>query len=235
MPEENKEQEINNMAISQEDESAHVFHGLDKSRKIAVAVLAGFTVLVVLVGFFNIKQGIYSPFQRNYALTPENTGNSALSEYCPSGNCRDLNADDLKNIDTDGDGLSDYDELYIYKTSPYLEDSDSDGFSDYEEVMNGKDPNCPAGHECAGDVLFNEYANQVNSGEANNIDPEITDTGNIGSGDGELGFDPEALAEIDAPTLRLLLIEAGIDEAMLNEVEDEELLEMFQESLNEVK
>ncbi|MBT3689795.1 hypothetical protein HOG11_00370, partial [bacterium] len=58
-------------------------------------------------------------------------------------------SDDVQDLvqlqvqDTDFDGLSDYDELYLYNTSPYLEDTDSDGFNDSEEITNGYDPNCP--------------------------------------------------------------------------------------------
>lgn len=48
-----------------------------------------------------------------------------------------------KTKDTDQDGLSDYDELYIYSTSPYLMDSDSDEITDKQEVDEGTDPNCP--------------------------------------------------------------------------------------------
>ncbi len=54
-----------------------------------------------------------------------------------------------KKTDTDGDGLSDYDEKNIYHTSPYLADSDSDGISDYTEVTTGTDPNCATGKTCA--------------------------------------------------------------------------------------
>lgn len=44
-------------------------------------------------------------------------------------------------VDTDGDGLSDYDEVMIYKTNPLLVDTDGDGLSDYEEVkIHGTDP-----------------------------------------------------------------------------------------------
>lgn len=57
-------------------------------------------------------------------------------------------ASDLVNRDTDGDGLSDYDELYVYGTSPYLADTDGDGIPDGEEVRNGTDPNCPQGQNC---------------------------------------------------------------------------------------
>lgn len=44
-------------------------------------------------------------------------------------------------VDTDGDGLSDWDEVMIYGTSPLLPDTDGDGWSDYAEVINfGFDP-----------------------------------------------------------------------------------------------
>ena len=53
----------------------------------------------------------------------------------------DLAFELLKNIDTDNDGLSDYDELYVYNTDPYNPDTDGDGLSDYEEIMIfGADP-----------------------------------------------------------------------------------------------
>jgi hypothetical protein len=38
-------------------------------------------------------------------------------------------------VDTDGDGLSDVDELRIYGTSPVFADTDGDGMSDYEEIV----------------------------------------------------------------------------------------------------
>lgn len=40
------------------------------------------------------------------------------------------------NTDTDGDGLSDRDEIFLYKTSPLLADTDGDGWSDYAEVID---------------------------------------------------------------------------------------------------
>ena len=36
--------------------------------------------------------------------------------------------------DTDGDGISDYEEIYIWKTNPLRVDSDGDGFSDLDEI-----------------------------------------------------------------------------------------------------
>lgn len=38
--------------------------------------------------------------------------------------------------DADGDGVCDYDEIFIYKTNPLSPDSDGDGFSDLEEITD---------------------------------------------------------------------------------------------------
>lgn len=46
-------------------------------------------------------------------------------------------------LDTDGDGLSDYEERTIYQTFWYEADTDGDGFSDYEEVQAGYSPKHP--------------------------------------------------------------------------------------------
>jgi hypothetical protein len=43
-------------------------------------------------------------------------------------------------LDTDGDGLSDYDEWYTYHTDPKRIDTDEGGSSDYAEVMAGLNP-----------------------------------------------------------------------------------------------
>jgi hypothetical protein len=44
-------------------------------------------------------------------------------------------------IDTDGDGLSDYEEVKVYNSNPLLLDTDGDGYSDLQEVKNGYNPN----------------------------------------------------------------------------------------------
>lgn len=47
---------------------------------------------------------------------------------------------DMNNPDTDGDGLSDGDEVIIWHTDPLKPDTDGDGYLDGEEVRNGYNP-----------------------------------------------------------------------------------------------
>jgi len=47
----------------------------------------------------------------------------------------------LKSTDRDGDGLNDYEEMFVYYSNPYDEDTDGDGFSDKTEVLKGISPN----------------------------------------------------------------------------------------------
>ncbi|MFA5886386.1 MAG: hypothetical protein WC863_01255 [Patescibacteria group bacterium] len=48
-----------------------------------------------------------------------------------------------QNIDSDSDGLTDYQEVNVYQTDPLNRDSDGDSYSDGEEVKNGYDPKGP--------------------------------------------------------------------------------------------
>lgn len=52
-----------------------------------------------------------------------------------------LPEEELMERDSDGDGLSDYDEIYIYGTDPLDPDTDGDGLTDYDEIfVYGTDP-----------------------------------------------------------------------------------------------
>ena len=55
-----------------------------------------------------------------------------------------IDAQDCRAVDSDGDGLSDTEEEYIYGTDSTMEDSDLGGVSDFEEVVRGSDPLDPA-------------------------------------------------------------------------------------------
>lgn len=69
------------------------------------------------------------------------TGGSEITEEDPVSVEENSPEEVLKNLDSDNDDLSDYEEIYIYKTDPYNPDSDGDGLNDYNEVIIfGTDP-----------------------------------------------------------------------------------------------
>lgn len=51
----------------------------------------------------------------------------------------ELGTSDLET-DSDGDGLSDFEEVNNTKTDPTKLDTDDDGFADYVEILNGHNP-----------------------------------------------------------------------------------------------
>ena len=68
--------------------------------------------------------------------SPTNTSSSGANYQATS-----LIPENLYGVDSDGDGLVDFEEKYIYDTNPFAVDSDNDSFSDGTEVANGFNPN----------------------------------------------------------------------------------------------
>ncbi len=64
-------------------------------------------------------------------------GSHSMARYACNGGLKPSNSD------TDGDGLSDGDEILIYKTDPTLSDTDGDSLPDGWEVTYGFDPHDP--------------------------------------------------------------------------------------------
>lgn len=102
-------------------------------------------VIALIFGLWQLKTNLYLPLSFGGEVGVNNTAESTA----PS---EDIS--DLQQADSDKDGLSDYDELYVYKTSPYLTDSDSDGFGDKTEVDSGNDPTCPSNGTCGPALEF---------------------------------------------------------------------------------
>lgn len=190
---------------------------LGKNQKIAAVILVFLGILFV---FLWIAQ-----FKRNIALTTS-SGESGSGQGFTLESQEDSD-EVLKNKDSDGDGLSDWDELNYYNTSPYLEDSDSDGINDKKEIEIGDDPNCPAGKNCAGLDAFN-------AGDSTAV--PVQNLNNIllpGQADNQLNIPNNSQDnqtpntsgdELDAKALRALLVGAGMSQSEVDQFTDAELM-----------
>ena len=71
-------------------------------------------------------------------------------------------------VDSDGDTISDYDEIHIYNTNPLSKDTDNDGASDAWEIENGHNP-----------IVFDEKFSitQTESGNDTSIQIDLTAKG----------------------------------------------------------
>lgn len=224
-------------------------HKLDKQQKISLMVISLIGVGVLIFGFWQFKNNVEIPLPK----FPDNQ--DELSELT-----QDPRDESLKNVDSDQDGLSDYEETYVYETSPYLNDSDSDGYLDKEEIENGYDPNCPAGENCFGRDFDTEQAPLAEQPAAeqsqgaemtpDQIRQELMKTGlvdeqTLNSIDDETLLEyynqiineqaePDTMADLNQYTpdqIRKLLMENGLTEKEVNQIDDETLMQMYEESL----
>ena len=183
-----------------------------KEQRVGFSLVIGVGFLAFVMGGFYLSAHLTSALEIEYdgppILTQEQQQSQALAE--------------LQTADTDGDTFSDYEELYLYRTSPYLSDTDGDGTSDAEEVASGTDPNCAPGDACASiqESEFGVPANVVpglpapDTSALDNLDLVNTLT---------VGVDP---AEI-----RQFLIEGGVDPNVVNELSDVELTRVYEETI----
>jgi len=181
---------------------------MDEEKKTASnqpKTIAGFLIVISLItlifGFWQLNNYLKSPFIISFETSADN-----LREQLTKVKSSTLS----KYTDTDKDGLTDYNELNIYNTSPYLEDSDSDGISDFEEVNNGTNPSCPQGQDC-------ELPTNTNY----NVNSYFEDIS---------GTDEE---ELLIYSIRQALLANGVTAEELSQIDDATLLEMYYDILAE--
>ena len=185
---------------------------MKKEEKYLSIFLVFFGLSALILGMFSIKSSITgAPLQR-VQLNQDGT-DQILSQTDSTAE------DELKGKDTDKDGLNDYEELNVYFTSPYLEDSDSDGVNDKEEINTGEDPSCPKGQNC-----FRQDIPQPGGTDSSGTELDLNPLGQSGLGSlynqGTSGLD-----------LRAILRSAGMSEAELSQLSDEELSQLYNAAL----
>jgi hypothetical protein len=180
----------------------------NKKQKVALFILIILSIFIFVFWFLQSKNRINNPFRYDKKEGAEN--------LCQGEECTAAELAAIKQ-DTDGDGLTDRNEVDIYGTSPYLEDSDSDGLTDYQEIQSGSNPTCPLGSSCNGTVDYSDIATSTEEEQIEVVSDLFT-------------------GQVDTATLReMILISGSMTEEEISVLTDEELLEIYTNLVNELQ
>ena len=185
---------------------------ISREQKIGFVLLLAFGIIAVGLGFLQIRNTIYAPFALNSTVPAD--VKDAVNDTAS-----------LQYRDTDGDGLSDFSELYVYSTSPYLQDTDSDGIDDKTEVLGGKNPLCAEGSPNCTNAIYNEnMANESNTTSSINGVSVPTDPGAV----------PNFMQQIQDPkqVREMILAGGAVTKEVLDQIPDDVLM---QEVYNQTK
>lgn len=220
----------------------------DKRHKTAFVILACSIIIIIVLWVLQLQKSIVNPLYGGLSLKDlqQSTNQTTQTQISTSDA-------ELKNKDTDGDGLNDYDEINIYHTSPYLADSDGDGINDAQEIKNGTDPNCPTGKQC---VTTSNAATQSSPSNSQALQSALNQSGLVPTstntvkqtettsstgttattGSTLTAEEKNALKTIlgssnDPATLRNFLLQNGADKNYINSLSDQDLQKVINEIL----
>lgn len=208
---------------------------LSAEQKAAFVIVMFLGLGGVILGFKSFGANLSRPFDLQLASAVANSN----GEFMLSSEREAAEIEAQKTRDTDEDGLNDYDELYIFKTSPYLVDSDSDGFTDDQEVFSGNDPNCPKGKTCRGVVAAQEGAGETSVNPDDLLRGPLPENpltkSSLGSLDGiEFTSEQQVIDFFGSMTIQQIreaLTTAGVPQETLDALDDEALRATFEESV----
>jgi len=202
---------------------------LSREEKVVFLLLAVIGILGITFGFKSLPASLSRPFEIQLSKYKD-TNFLTLSEQEAAETERQ------KTTDSDKDGLMDYDELYVYKTSPYLADSDSDGFDDKTEIFSNNNPNCPEGKDCNASSLI--AAEETGGASSNDLLSQL-----LGMGSGvstDLNFQSvdevtDYFSQMSSEQIRSILITQGVPKETVDAMSDEQVMDLLQTALTQAK
>jgi len=184
------------------DNEEQILHEAPKGHKqVKFWFFLALAVFIILIASSRFYNNIYDPLKYDVPdwlaeqLSEEEEAAKTIAE--------------LKDSDTDQDGLTDYQEIYQYYTSIFLPDTDSDGFTDAEEVNLGQDPVCPIGESCNLLRLITPNTKLANIIEDVTLDKNLT------------------IQQAAAAEFRKFLEDNGMPKEELDLLTDDDLLSIF--------
>lgn len=180
------------------------------SPKVIFSALLFIALGTLAYGFYSLSSNIYKNSNVAAEQGTETVETDNLVETLVAQN----------KLDTDKDGLSDYEETNVYGTSPYLADTDSDGYDDKKEIAGGHDPLCPTLDNCRVDWT-GKTENSANANNSNTSEQILSTE------------EWQALNNLSASEVRKLLISEGqISEEELSAIDDATLMQIYKESFS---
>ncbi|MFZ6015710.1 MAG: hypothetical protein ACOYUZ_05145 [Patescibacteria group bacterium] len=211
---------------------------LSKEQKIAFIILVICAVFAFVFSFISLRHGIYAPFlvsvdeieAKKELLKDPIEQHTALK----------------KRIDTDGDGLSDWAEENVYKTSPYLWSTAGDNLPDNVKIAMGLNPLCKEGQDCNAGALRYDLGTSTLPGNADISDRLQDSAGFLSEGQSSVkelekkatalgvDVDPAKALDRDPQMIRNALLQYGtVSKERLDEITDEELLKFYDDAVAE--
>jgi hypothetical protein len=208
------------------DRLRHKGDELTSEQKAAFVILVFLGLGGVVMGFFSFGANIRRPFDVQLSKSADAEPYLSLTER------EAKEKEDQKTRDADSDGLTDYDELYVFRTSPYIADTDSDGIDDRTEVYAGQNPNCPEGRACG--AAGTDAA--ASSGAVSDLMGSLSDSpfgGNFSQYDFQSEKDIRAFVKsITVDQIRSALANAGVAPEQLDAIGDAQLQALFEQTLS---
>ncbi len=194
---------------------------MDKTLKIVFIAFVGFALVL---GVIHISQTI---------KITNNIGDEERELYSQA-----IQDAQSKVVDTDSDGLFDWEEENIYHTSIYLSDTDSDGISDFDEIEQGTDPNCPEGKVCGSGIIeeFERAQEEIGQAQESKEGEKESQDALVGDFSDDSQEALRAIEKGETPTadqIRALLIDSGISQDQVGVASDGDLIELFEEIMND--
>ncbi len=197
---------------------------LSQEQKIAFALLTFLGLGGLIFGFRSFGANLTRPI--NQQIVDNFTG----EVYLEPGQKLAKEREDQKKLDTDYDGLNDYDELYVYRSSPYLKDTDSDGIEDKTEVFAATDPNCQEGKTCGAIAQSEEVVDNKQAGVEGILSVFSDPKAALEAGSTTLNSSDdinEFFTGLSTDQLRQALLRSGIPQSQLDLIDDATLETYF--------
>lgn len=202
-----------------------LWESFTREQRISVLLLGICGALALGLSIYRVRANVLEPFLVDKSEILETKNIIGLTP--------DEQAAKQKRTDTDGDSLSDWDETNVYRTNPNLRDTCGDGTPDNIRIITGKNLNCDAGRAPGSGVLNADNGAATTTVNARGIESLYQDLSGLPGGQVGVPSASEANSQLlpRDPVLIREALKGKVDQAKLDALSDEMLLQYYDEAL----